>query len=225
MARAERVPWIKKALRVAMVMKAHGKFSLSPRVAGICLFLLCVAGCNKKPEPARDAGRRRTTSRRTCCERTTGGTRRSHKAGSILLRGPEGRRLCLPGQESDSRPATHRRIGMLRPCATAVGRESRYGAAATAEFCRNSGGAGAGRRICRASERRPGARCSQGRSGRRSGRRDRRGRRKGRRDWRYGGNGAWRKTTTSGERRLKGGRCQPGGRTGSESIQSAKGRL
>jgi hypothetical protein len=35
-----------------MIMKAHGKFSLSPMVAGICLFILFVAGCNKKPEPA-----------------------------------------------------------------------------------------------------------------------------------------------------------------------------
>jgi hypothetical protein len=33
-----------------MMMKAHGKFCLSATVAGICLFILCVAGCNKKSE-------------------------------------------------------------------------------------------------------------------------------------------------------------------------------
>jgi hypothetical protein len=34
-----------------MMMKAHGKFGLSLTVAGIFLFILCVAGCNKKAEP------------------------------------------------------------------------------------------------------------------------------------------------------------------------------
>jgi hypothetical protein len=38
-----------------MMMETRGKFCLSAMVAGICLFILCVAGCNKKPEPAAGA--------------------------------------------------------------------------------------------------------------------------------------------------------------------------
>ncbi len=39
-----------EALEIAMTVKAHWKFCLSAMVTGICLLILCVAGCKKNPE-------------------------------------------------------------------------------------------------------------------------------------------------------------------------------